>query len=127
VLNRSPVPERTINPDIPLRLEEIISKSLHKNRDQRYQHAADIRADLQQLERGPDSGWKAADQITQTVQLSSDIGLHPTGEHRAQNPATQTGTHRSPRVSKIIDSLAVLLENSSRDPSTNTATESPAV
>ncbi len=51
VLTRSPVPARSINPDIPPRLEEIINKALHKDRDQRYQHAADIRADLQQLER----------------------------------------------------------------------------
>src|SRR5260221_6020424 len=107
VLTRSPVPARTINPDLPPRLEEIISKALHKNRDQRYQHAADIRANLQQLERGSDSGWRAADQITQTAQLSSNAAIHPTGEHRAQNPSSQTGTLRPARVSKIIDSLAV--------------------
>src|SRR5258707_530034 len=117
VLTRSPAPARSINPTIPPRLEEIISKALHKNRDQRYQHAADIRSDLQQLERGSDSGWRAADQITQTAQLSYNAALHPTGEHRAQNPSTQTGTLRPARVSKIIDSLAVLpFENSSRDP-----------
>ncbi|HTA58331.1 MAG TPA: protein kinase [Candidatus Baltobacteraceae bacterium] len=117
VLTRSPAPARTINPSIPPRLEEIISKALHKNRDQRYQHAADIRADLQQMERGPDSGWRANDPITQTAQPSSSPDLHSTGEHRAQNPSTQTGTLRPARVSKIIDSLAVLpFENSSRDP-----------
>ena len=117
VLTRSPAPARTINPSIPPRLEEIISKALHKNRDQRYQHAADIRADLQQMERGPDSGWRANDPITQTGQPSSSPDLHSTGEHRAQNPSTQTGTLRPARVSKIIDSLAVLpFENSSRDP-----------
>ena len=112
VLTRPPVPARTINPAIPLRLEEIISKALTKNRDQRYQHAADIRTDLQQLER-----ISASDQLTQTVQSSATSDLHPTGEHRAQNPTTQTGTLRPPRVSKIIDSLAVLpFDNSSRDP-----------
>jgi len=117
VLTRSPAPARTINPSIPPRLEEIISKALHKNRDQRYQHAVDIRADLQQMERGPDSGWRANDPITQTAQPSSSPDLHSTGEHRAQNPSTQTGTLRPARVSKIIDSLAVLpFENSSRDP-----------
>jgi serine/threonine protein kinase/tetratricopeptide (TPR) repeat protein len=47
VLTRSPVPLRSINLDISRRLEEIISKALQKDRDQRYQHAADLRADLQ--------------------------------------------------------------------------------
>src|SRR6516225_3710557 len=40
VLPRSPVPVRSIKPDISRRLEEIISKALHKDRDRRYQHAA---------------------------------------------------------------------------------------
>src|ERR1700736_1133825 len=61
VLTRSPVPARSINPDIPPRLEEIINKALHKDRDQRHQHAADIRTDLQRLERGTDSGWSTAE------------------------------------------------------------------
>jgi TolB-like protein/tetratricopeptide (TPR) repeat protein len=47
VLTRSPVPLRSINLDISRRLEEIISKALQKDRDQRYQHAADLRLDLQ--------------------------------------------------------------------------------
>jgi len=54
VLTRSPVPVRSINPDIPPRLEEIINKALRKDRNQRYQHAADIRTDLQRLERDTD-------------------------------------------------------------------------
>ncbi|HXJ14030.1 MAG TPA: protein kinase, partial [Candidatus Limnocylindrales bacterium] len=117
VLTRSPTPARTINPDLPPRLEEIISKALHKNKDQRYQHAAEIHADLQRLERGPDSSWSSADTATQTSLLPAKIDLSSTGEQRAQNPASQTGTIRPIRVSRNIDSLAVLpFENTSRDP-----------
>jgi len=117
VLTRSPAPARTVNPNVPPRLEEIITKALHKNRDQRYQHAADIRTDLQQLERSSDSAWKTSEQPTETIQLSTKNDSHSTGDHPAQNPSSQTGTLRPPRVSKIIDSLAVLpFENSSRDP-----------
>jgi serine/threonine protein kinase/tetratricopeptide (TPR) repeat protein len=47
VLTRSPVAVRSINPHISRRLEGIISKALQKDRDRRYQHAADLRADLQ--------------------------------------------------------------------------------
>src|ERR1700719_954912 len=51
VLTRSPVPVRSISPEIPQKMEEIINKALHKDRAQRYQHAADVRTDLQRLER----------------------------------------------------------------------------
>jgi serine/threonine protein kinase/Tfp pilus assembly protein PilF len=106
VLTRSPVPARSVNPDIPPAFEEILNKALDKDRDQRYQRAADIRADLQRLQRG-----------TESDSLSAPSGLHPTGEFRARNTSPQTGTVRPVRVSKIIDSLAVLpFENSSRDP-----------
>jgi eukaryotic-like serine/threonine-protein kinase len=117
VLTRSPVPARSINPDIPPRLEEIINKALHKDRDQRHQHAADIRSDLQGMERGTDSGWRAAKESAESVLISTPSHLHSTGEQRARNLAAQTGALRPERVSKIIDSLAVLpFENASRDP-----------
>src|SRR3984957_18696718 len=70
VLTRSPVPARSINSDIPPRLEEIIAKAIHKDREQRYQHAADIRTDLQRLERGTDSGWRTADEDAESVLIT---------------------------------------------------------
>ena len=51
ILNRAPAAPVRLNPDIPAKLEEIINKALEKNRDLRYQNAADIRADLQRLKR----------------------------------------------------------------------------
>jgi serine/threonine protein kinase len=51
ILNRAPAAPLRLNPDIPAKLEEIINKALEKNRDLRYQNAADIRADLQRLNR----------------------------------------------------------------------------
>jgi eukaryotic-like serine/threonine-protein kinase len=117
VLTRPPVPARSINPDVPPRLEEIINKALHKDRDQRYHHAADLRADLQRLERGTDSGRRAAEEEAESVMVSTTSHAHSTGEQGARNSRTQTGALRPVRVSKIIDSLAVLsFENTSRDP-----------
>ena len=56
ILNRAPVPPVRINPDTPPKLEEIITKCLEKDRNLRYQHASDIRTDLQRLKRDTDSG-----------------------------------------------------------------------
>src|ERR1700719_3177012 len=56
ILTRAPVSIRTENPQIPLRLEEIISKCLEKDRTQRYATAAAVRSDLQQLIREVESG-----------------------------------------------------------------------
>jgi eukaryotic-like serine/threonine-protein kinase len=60
ILNRVPVPPVRLNPDVPAKLEEIINKSLEKDRKHRFQNASDIRTDLQRLKRDTDSGLAAA-------------------------------------------------------------------
>jgi serine/threonine protein kinase len=49
ILERAPIPAVRLNPDVPVELERIINKALEKDRNLRYQHAADIRTDLQRL------------------------------------------------------------------------------
>ncbi len=56
ILNRQPVPATRLNPDASAELERIILKCLEKDRDLRYQHASEIRADLQRLKRDTTSG-----------------------------------------------------------------------
>ena len=60
ILNRTPPLPLKLNPDIPAGLEQIINKALEKDRNLRYQHAADIRTDLQRLKRDTTSGKTAA-------------------------------------------------------------------
>jgi len=55
ILDSSPAPAIRLNPDLPLELERIITKTLEKDRNLRYQHASDIRTDLQRLKRDTDS------------------------------------------------------------------------
>jgi Tol biopolymer transport system component/tRNA A-37 threonylcarbamoyl transferase component Bud32 len=56
ILERAPVPPVRINPEVPPKLEEIISKCLEKDREVRCQSAAELRADLKRLKRDTDSG-----------------------------------------------------------------------
>jgi eukaryotic-like serine/threonine-protein kinase len=55
ILNPTPVPPVRLNPEVTPELERIITKCLEKNRDLRYQNAADVRTDLQHLKRDTDS------------------------------------------------------------------------
>lgn len=56
ILNRRPATLARLNPDIPAKMEQLIDKALEKSPDLRYQHAADIRADLQRIKRDLESG-----------------------------------------------------------------------
>jgi Tol biopolymer transport system component len=62
-LNRAPPPVLRLNPHVPPRLDEIISKALEKNRELRYQTASDLRADLKRVER--DTGAAISAPLTQ--------------------------------------------------------------
>jgi TolB-like protein len=56
IMNRTPVPAVRLNHEIPTRLEDIINKALEKDRNLRYQHASEMRSDLQRLKRDTDTG-----------------------------------------------------------------------
>src|SRR5438874_2499620 len=56
ILDRPPVPPVRINLDVPHKLEEVINKAVEKDSRLRYQHASDIRTDLQRLKRDTESG-----------------------------------------------------------------------
>ena len=60
ILNRVPAAPVRLNPGLPAKLEDIINKALEKDRNLRYQHAADMRADLQRLKRDTDTGRAGA-------------------------------------------------------------------
>ncbi|MFZ3330996.1 MAG: serine/threonine-protein kinase [Candidatus Acidiferrales bacterium] len=60
ILERAPVPPVRLNPDLPPKLEEVVNKTLEKDRRLRYQSSAEIRTDLQRLKRDSDSSRAAA-------------------------------------------------------------------
>ena len=75
ILHNSPVAPVRLNPDLPQRLEDIINKALEKDRNLRYQHAVDIRTDLQRVKRDSDSGRTAQRQVAEEDLQSVPSGL----------------------------------------------------
>src|SRR5580700_1228459 len=76
ILDRAPVSPIRLNPDLPPKLEDIVNKALEKDRNLRYQHAADIRADLQRLKRDTDTG-RAVAASSGSVAAAPDSGSKP--------------------------------------------------
>src|SRR3984957_6620360 len=85
ILNRAPAPAVRLNPDLPAKLEEIINKSLDKDRDLRYQHASDIRGDLKRLQRDSGSGHRSVVQTQEAAESSA-----PQSASSWQTPAVGT-------------------------------------
>jgi serine/threonine protein kinase/Tol biopolymer transport system component len=82
VLNRSPVSAARLNPDVSTELERIINRALEKDRDLRYQHASEMRAELQRLRRDTDSSRQVA-AVSADVP-SSASAVHPGAVQPAQ-------------------------------------------
>jgi eukaryotic-like serine/threonine-protein kinase len=60
ILNKEPVPPSRVKPELPAALDTIIAKALEKDPERRYQHASDVRTDLQRLKRDSESGRSSA-------------------------------------------------------------------
>ena len=84
ILDGSPTPAVRLNPDLPPKLEDIIHKSLEKDRNLRYQHAADVRTDLQRLRRDTDSGKPA---LAETGNPASGSGVSGAASESSRFPA----------------------------------------
>ncbi len=82
ILHKAPVAPVRLNPDLPQRLEEVVNKALEKDRNLRYQHAADLRTDLQRLKRDTDSGRTAQMHVPEDAAASS-----PSAPSAPQPPA----------------------------------------
>jgi len=85
ILHKIPVAPVRLNSDVPLKLEEIINKALEKDRNLRYQHASDIRTDLQRLKRDSSSARCRAKSRRAGELVCTKSGF---GQRHAQNCAT---------------------------------------
>lgn len=77
ILDYEPIAALRLNPDLPTRLDEIINKCLEKDRNLRYQHASEVRTDLQRAKRDAESGRVGASTSTEVTptSLGSEVSL----------------------------------------------------
>lgn len=92
ILNHDPVPPIEINPELPPKLDEIIRTALEKDRDLRYQSAAEMRAELKRLKRDTSSGRVQLPASSRTASANSS----------AQAPASPAVAAAPPRSRKLV-------------------------
>jgi serine/threonine protein kinase/tetratricopeptide (TPR) repeat protein len=104
ILNRTPVAPVRLNPAIPSKLEDIITRALEKDANLRYQHASDMRSELQRLKRDTESGRSAvASGIAEPVRPVSAISPAP---ESAQSKSSNTPTS-PPETSRVNWALMI--------------------
>jgi eukaryotic-like serine/threonine-protein kinase len=102
ILNRMPPPVSEVNPSIPAKLEEVISKSLEKDRDMRYQTAAELRGDLKRIKRDLDSSRVRASSAASAALSSSTVG-------KATTPTSEPPKGKSNNLKLAAVALVALL------------------
>src|SRR5262249_35681296 len=98
ILSRAPVDPVRLNPGLPSELERIINKALEKDRNLRYQHASDMRTDLQRLKRDTKTG---------RVGVASSGAVPVAQATGSQAAAALTGSGSSPTVAAPASSGAI--------------------
>jgi eukaryotic-like serine/threonine-protein kinase len=88
ILERLPTPPIRLNPDLPGEMERIVSKSLEKDRNLRYQHAADMRSDLQRLKRDTETGRAVAAVSSGSVPAAQESAAPPSSASVATPPGS---------------------------------------
>jgi serine/threonine protein kinase len=106
ILNRAPVAHVRLNPEVPPDLERIISKALEKDRELRYQRAADLRTDMKRLKREIDSGKRgtvapAIEEVREEVSTASSQQL-PTVLLLRPGLSTTSGTTAQEVTSPVL-------------------------
>ncbi len=105
ILDSGPTAVVRLNPDVPAKLEDIINKALEKDRMLRYQHASEMRSDLQRLKRDTDSGRMA---VPSSAENESGQAVSGTSSSGRRQPVASSGAMAEPKVSRSYGKTAAL-------------------
>jgi serine/threonine protein kinase/Tol biopolymer transport system component len=107
ILNRTPIPPLRLNPSLPPRMQDIIDKSLEKDRELRYQAATELVSDLKRLRRDTESGREPAHESV-SVRVSS-AGVPAARSEHASSGSVLAAAARQHRTGMGVVGLVVLL------------------
>src|SRR5207249_1808941 len=104
IMNRDPVAPVRLNPELPSKLEDIISKSIEKDREMRYQNASEVRTDLKRLKRETETGMPGGASSGTILVTGSQIS-----EPRSSQSGSASGSSRvvTERISSGAEAAAV--------------------
>jgi serine/threonine protein kinase/tetratricopeptide (TPR) repeat protein len=108
IVNRAPVAVVRLNHDVPLKLEDIINRALEKDRELRYQHASDMRSELQRLKRDTETGRAIAASsgtVAVTQESVSGVAQPKVTQHTVAQPSSPT-SGSSPALAQSSSSSA---------------------
>src|SRR6516225_3788917 len=108
ILNRNPVTPLRLNPSLPSKLDDIVSKLMEKDRDLRYQSAAELRSDLKRLKRDTESGRERAQESGPTPASSPSVPV-ASPEHASSGSVLATAARQHKTGVRVIVTVVVLL------------------
>src|SRR5438876_8278237 len=101
ILSRAPISPVRLNPDLPAELERIINRALEKDRNLRYQHASEMRAELQRLKRDTDSGRIAVSAATVPIVAEAPVPASVSPTPLTSSGAAATAPPRTTAVPAV--------------------------
>jgi serine/threonine protein kinase len=110
IMNRAPVPAVRLNHDVPARLEDIINKAFEKDINLRYQHASEMRGDLQRLKRDTESG--RSQMLESSAKTESGAGPTSSGQRSAvaeSRAAATSGKSAYGKVALAVGAIAAMV------------------
>jgi eukaryotic-like serine/threonine-protein kinase len=114
IMNRAPVAPVRLNPDLPSKLEDIINRALEKDRELRYQHAADMRSELLRLKRDTDTTGRVAAASSETVAAAQHTSSPPVTQPHTPVPGSSPAVAPSPSSRAVAGDKAITTPTQNR-------------